>query len=137
METATISQEKLDLIKRLADESKAAESVTAAEGPKGILKAFTVGKTIRALEKLHVNYSDVHGRIFPFFEEDFETVSEETDSEGVDAAIGEVVYHWGFVADLGTGFTNFAFHLSELNNNISDLVTWHPKHNVDTGEIDA
>jgi hypothetical protein len=132
-----ISQKKLDLIKKLAEERKASSAVTAAEGGRGIIKAYNIGKTIKGLEKLHEGYSASHGRIFPFYDEDYDTVNPEVQADGEDGAIGEIVYHWAFVSDLGNGFSNFAFHLSEMEDKISDLTSWHPDFNSETGEIDG
>jgi len=158
-----ISQEKINLIEILATERAAATEVTALQGTEGIIAAYGRGNTIHKLEKLHSRYNSTKGRIYPFYDDDDfsgphsracgvkkhehgrecsdncptchgKAVAELVPVASEDEALGEIIYHWGCMTP-ETSFSNFAHHLSEMENSISNLITFHPGFDLDSGEI--
>jgi len=139
MTTTTMPQRKQDLIKALYEERVAAGRVTAAQGIPAIVAAYNDGATIKELVTLHKHYSKEHDRVFPFFDDDFQVDADGfvTPSEAYpeDDALANVAYHWDILSDLSTNFANFAYHLSEMGNSISDLISFHPDYDEDRGEL--
>ena len=130
----SLTTEKLDLIATLAEQRKASSKVTAGQGADGIIAAYGNGETIEKLAKLHSRFSEDHGRIYPFYEEDeWGDLSGEVGDE--DDALGTVVYHWETVSKVDAEFSNYAYHLSEMENSLSDLISWHPRYDSDSGEL--
>jgi hypothetical protein len=137
--TTTMPQRKQDLIKALYEERVAASVVTAAEGVPAIIAAYNDGATIKELVTLHKHYSKEYGRVFPFFEDDFQVDADGFVTPGEaypeDAALENVAYHWGVLSNLSTNFANFAYNLSQMENSISDLISFHPDYDEEHGEI--
>jgi hypothetical protein len=132
----TISPEKLALIKELSEQRIAAGSVPASAGSTGVLAAFRNGETIDNLVKLHELYSAEHGRLFPFFDEDFDIFQNVPELQNAeDGALGSAWYEWNLMQGAGITVTSFGFHLSNLNDHISDLISFHPDYDADYGVL--
>jgi hypothetical protein len=139
MTTTTMPQRKQDLIKALYQERVAAGLVTAAQGVPAIIAAYNDGATIKELVTFHKHYSKEYGRVFPFFEEDFQVDADGFVRPGEaypeDAALENVAYHWDILSNLSTNFANFAYNLAQMENSISDLISFHPDYDEEHGEI--
>jgi hypothetical protein len=63
-------------------------------------------------------------------------LSQRDDLEGLYSAIETVWYHM-YRYDTATSALNAADAIISLNNAIGDLISWHPRYNYETGEIDG
>lgn len=122
-----------DIIAKLY--AQAGTEISANDPQTEILNVFDGGKTIAELTKLHQNYSEKHGRIYPLYDEDDR--SDASDTEGIfDPLIEDIAYHWDSITYENIKFVGLAYHYSELCNAISDLGSHHPDYNVNNGMIE-
>jgi hypothetical protein len=133
--TTKMPQRKQDLIKTLSEERDAASLVTAAEGALFILVAYKNGETIKELVTLHGQYSAEHGRVFPLYEEEFVSEATRAQANPEDESLSDVAYYWELLNTPNTNFAYFAANLSEMENAIRDLISFHPDYDGNHGVI--
>lgn len=116
-----------------------AETEIPIEGAKAAtMDAFKEGADIRALMRLHPDYSDFHGRIYPLYDEDegVRTQVYDENEKALNEVIEDISYHWDNLVE-ATRLDSFANAYAALVNQIHTLSTWHPGYNYDHGTIDT